>query len=157
MSTNQFDKFIPAFSQQLQLALPHQLEDLYPRKYLEHLLSHRNYYLGIYSQLLNKLFNSGMATPNAAVLVDFGAGNGLLGLFAKFCGVRTVYINDRDPHFLNASKILAAQLGITIDGFIEGDIESVASFPFTTPPGIIAGTDVIEHIYDLDIFFETIR
>lgn len=81
-------------------------------------------------------------------LVDYGAGNGLLGIFAKYCGIGEVYISDISPEFVESAENLSRILGISIDGFIKGDIDALDGLEINA----IAGTDVIEHIYDLDKF-----
>src|SRR6185437_12284693 len=58
----------------------------YQLTYLKHLFSHKNYYLRIYSQVLNEVLDKSQKQKADIFLVDYGAGNGLLGLFAKYCG-----------------------------------------------------------------------
>lgn len=131
--------------------------ELYCRKYLSHLLVHKKYYLHIYADILQKLIQHSPLPQNKISIIDYGAGNGLLGIFAKFCGFGEVWINDIDPRFLLASQKLAADLEIAIDGFIGADIQSVKSYLKNKVPAAIIGTDIIEHIYDLPDFFSTIR
>ncbi|HMJ47503.1 MAG TPA: class I SAM-dependent methyltransferase, partial [Ferruginibacter sp.] len=87
-------------------------------------------------------------------MIDYGAGNGLLGMFAKHCGFKKVYLTDIDKSFTEGATVLARELDIEIDGIVHGDITDVKNI-FTGIPDAIIGTDVIEHIYDLDIFFST--
>jgi len=157
MARSSFDHFIPSFIGLLKRADPGQLKEEYPRRYLQHLLLHKKYFLSIYSQLLHEACSSAKLDPSQSSFIDYGAGNGLLGLFAKHCGFNQVYINDLDKDFLHAARMLSAQLNIQVDGFIEGDINAVKDYPFNKVPSIIAGTDVIEHIYDLDHLFEEIK
>lgn len=132
-------------------------EQSYCNRYLQHLLEHKKYYLAIYADVLEKLLLHTDKEITAISLVDIGAGNGLLSLFAKYCGFKKVYVNDIDPAFTNASQNLAQQLKIPIDGFITGDIETVAKSLSNEKPDAIIGTDVIEHIYNLETFFSTIK
>jgi 2-polyprenyl-3-methyl-5-hydroxy-6-metoxy-1,4-benzoquinol methylase len=120
-------------------------------------LQHKKYYLAIYADVLQKLAQHSAQKKTAIELVDFGAGNGLLGIFAKFCGFNKVFINDIDMKFVDAAKSLAIQLEISINGFITGDIDSVENYLQNEKPTAIIGTDVIEHIYDLDHFFSVVR
>lgn len=131
--------------------------DTYCQKYLGHLLDHKKYYLAIYADVLEKLCLHSEKKREQLSLIDLGAGNGLLGIFAKFCGFDKVYINDIDEKFVEAAKALASILNIGIDGFITGDIKNIQSFFSTQSPDAIIGTDVIEHIYNLDDFFDSIR
>jgi 2-polyprenyl-3-methyl-5-hydroxy-6-metoxy-1,4-benzoquinol methylase len=126
----------------------------YCRRYLSHLLANKKYYVHIYAHVLRLLLgNSGKAKEEIS-LVDYGAGNGLLGIFAKHCGFRKVYCCDMSSNFIDAAKVLSLSMEVMLDGFITGDINAANSFfNDKQPPDAIAGTDVIEHIYDLDDFF----
>lgn len=137
----------------------------YAKQYLSHLLGHKKYYCRIYAQLLNLALKTLPAVTNpggglekgAICLVDYGAGNGLLGLLAKYCGFGKVYLNDINAGFLHAARQLAAEMRIEMDGFIEGDISNMKDFFSSVTPDIIVGSDVIEHIYDLAEFFRTAK
>jgi 2-polyprenyl-3-methyl-5-hydroxy-6-metoxy-1,4-benzoquinol methylase len=143
----------------------------YAKRYLQHILLHKKYYCRIYARLINlAVENVNIKAPSAAIssesgtqskknicLVDYGAGNGIMGLLAKYAGIEKVFINDINPDFINAAKQLSQQLNIFPDGFIEGDIESVQLYCKDPLPDIIVGTDVIEHIYNLDDFFQSVK
>lgn len=131
--------------------------DLYCRKYLTHLLQHAKYYISIYADVLDKLLQHSSKSKETISLIDFGAGNGLLGIFAKFCGFKKVFLNDINATFMQASEQLAAQLEISLEGYVTGDIEAVQAYFETDAPDAIVGTDVIEHIYNLETFFECLR
>ena len=131
--------------------------EIYCRKYLGHLLDHRKYYLTIYADVLKKLISHSEKRASEISLIDFGAGNGLLGIFAKYCGFKNVFINDIDKKFVDASRKLAIQMNVAIDEYIPGDIHAVQSFFKNELPDAIVGTDVIEHIYSLEDFFSTIK
>jgi 2-polyprenyl-3-methyl-5-hydroxy-6-metoxy-1,4-benzoquinol methylase len=125
----------------------------YAASYLQHLLINKEYYIDIYVSVLEKAFLQTNKKPADITFVDFGAGNGLLGMFASYLGVGTVYVVDADKSFVAAAKITAQVLQIPIDKFIAGTEEMLFSEKYPQKPDIIAGTDVIEHIYDLDLFF----
>lgn len=129
----------------------------YCRKYLSYLLDHKEYFLEIYADVLEKVLIHSKKKKEDITLVDFGAGNGLLGIFAKYCGFKKVHINDIDEKFVSAAKELASQLEVNIDTFITGDAASLSSYFNNEKPDAIAGTDVIEHIYHLPSFFEILR
>ena len=153
-----FKEYIIAFEKKLTLILIGDISsELYCRKYLAHLLEHKKYYLIIYANVLHKLILHSSKNKTDILLIDFGAGNGLLGIFAKFCGFKKVFINDIDAKFINASEKLAVQLGIKMDGYITGDITAVQTYFKNEIPDAIAGTDVIEHIYNLEHFFASIQ
>ncbi|MBC7937036.1 MAG: class I SAM-dependent methyltransferase [Rhizobacter sp.] len=125
----------------------------YPKRYLHHLLTHKYYYLAIYAHVLDNILEKAGKPADTLNLLDFGSGNGLLGLFAKHCGFNKVFLCDANANFVKASAIVAKQLDIKIDAFITGELAEVNNELPSTTVDIIAGTDVIEHIYDLNQFF----
>ena len=152
------DSYIAPFERLLRTINPEDIStELYCRKYLGHILQHRSYYLAIYAHLLEKLLHHSALPKDEIILVDFGAGNGLLGLFAKYCGIKNVFMNDIDPAFVRSAEKLSSILSISLDGYITGDIDAVRDYFQGKKFNAIAGTDVIEHIYDLEYFFTTLR
>lgn len=129
----------------------------YSKRYLQHLLSHKYYYLAIYAHVLDSALEKPDKSINQLNLLDFGAGNGLLGLFAKHCGFKKVFLCDIISNFVHASRLVAEKLAMGIDGFIIGELTEVKNELKTGQLDIIVGTDVIEHIYNLDAFFAEIK
>ena len=153
-----FHQYIKPFSDRLAGIRVEKLQlEEYPAKYLEQLLHHKIYYLHMYAAVLDAVVGQGGLKKEHLVLIDYGCGNGLLGLFAKFCGCKQVYLNDHNHQFLEAAKQLSKALHIEVDAFIEGDIIEVESFFANIPkPTAVIATDVIEHIYNLEEFFAII-
>ncbi|MFT3909980.1 MAG: class I SAM-dependent methyltransferase [Ferruginibacter sp.] len=152
-----FSEKIKAFEKLLDAVVIEKVSsEIYCRKYLSHLLDHAVYYLTIYADTFEKYRSHSVKQINETTLIDFGAGNGMLGIFAKFCGFKKVFINDIDEKFIIASRNLAQQLNIAIDEYITGDIHAVRSFFQNETADAIIGTDVIEHVYDLEDLFKTI-
>ncbi|MEJ7627665.1 MAG: class I SAM-dependent methyltransferase [Ferruginibacter sp.] len=131
--------------------------ETYCRKYFSYLLSHRDYFLEIYADVFEKILLHTSKQKEELSLLDYGAGNGLLGIFAKYCGFKKVFINDSDPAFLEAAKQLSAILNIGVDGYISGDETSLMRQFQNEKPDVVAGTDVIEHIYNLESFFKILK
>ena len=153
-----FTKYSDAFEMKLEFIVVDEISaELYCKRYLNHLLQHKKYYVAIYADVLNKLMQHSPLKKEDISLIDFGAGNGLLGIFAKYCGFKKVFLNDIDEKFVQASKKLAVQLNVEIDGYITGDIIAVQTYFKNEAPTAIVGTDVIEHIYNLEIFYKTIQ
>lgn len=125
----------------------------YANVYLKHLLQNRIYYLHIYADLLAKLIND--EAINQSKLLDIGSGNGLFGLFAKYTGVSVVLLAEPDKSFIESSKKISQQLSISIDGFINKCGEDLELNEIS---GVqhVAGVDMIEHVYDLNIFLKKI-
>lgn len=131
----------------------------YPGRYLNHILSHLGYYSSIYKYIIDIARRFSQKPVEELTVLDFGAGNGLLGMFAKHYGFKKVWINDVDEDFLNASKRLAQNTNIRIEGFIKGNEKDILNYfeSINSAPDVILGTDVIEHIYDLESFFSAIK
>jgi hypothetical protein len=149
---------IPSFAAKLELLNLGEIPvSDYSKRYLGHLLSHQLYYLAIYASVLDNVISHYPKQIADLTLVDFGAGNGLLGMFAKHCGAGFVILCDRDPEFVNASRLAAAALDIKIDRYVTGDIADLVVAVEDLQIDAVAGTDVIEHIYDLDHFFSALK
>lgn len=127
----------------------------YPAAYAKHLLAHLSYYTAIYEQMIVQALKTANKPAASLTVLDFGCGNGLMGLFAKEYGFKKVWLCDRSVEFLAAAKKTADATGIRPDGFINGEAEAVNQY-FAQKgerPDLLLASDVIEHIYDLDSFF----
>ena len=89
-------------------------------------------------------------------LLDHGSGLGIIGLVAKERGVGRVIFNDIDPRFLDAARGLGAMIGAEGDQYILGDVDELVRGLGSEPVDAAVSYDVLEHIYDLDAFFETL-
>ncbi len=155
---NYFNTYTVTFEKELEYINTEEIStELYCKKYLSHLLQHKKYYLAIYADVLNKLIGYSNKKPEDIILLDLGAGNGLLGIFAKFCGFKKVFLNDIDDKFIQASKNLSRKMKISVNGYITGDINAVELYFNSEKPDAIVGTDVIEHIYDLKKLFKSFQ
>lgn len=157
-SDNTIQSYISSFEQLLLGVDPAMLsEEIYCRKYFIHLRDNSRYYLSIYASVLEKLLQNSQLEKHRICLLDYGAGNGLLGIFACYCGFGCVALNDIDSQFLESARKLSQILRVEIDAFIAGDIQQIKEHPYANHLNAIAGTDVIEHIYNLDDFFAAIQ
>ncbi len=129
----------------------------YPKIYLQHLVEHREYYLDIYEEVIKKIAENIEKKVSDVFFVDYGSGNGLLAIFAAYIGFGKVVGIDVDEQFYNAGKKTAEALGITAVEFINGTEAELKNISFKDQPIVIAGTDVIEHIYNLNHFFGVIK
>lgn len=156
-SAGEFQKFIRPFSQKLLAldvgALP---MSAYSKRYLQHLFDHHLYYLEIYAGVLDQLMRHSSKAQAEIHLVDFGAGNGLLGLFAKFAGFKKVWVCDMDAHFVSSSRVLAGAFELELDGFINCNVHTLQSALSSEQVDAVVATDVIEHIYSMEHFLATI-
>jgi 2-polyprenyl-3-methyl-5-hydroxy-6-metoxy-1,4-benzoquinol methylase len=125
--------------------------------YLNYLLQHKKYFLKIYSFVLEKAISCTNKKVNELNILDFGTGNGLLALYAKHCGCKQVFACDVYSNFIVAAKKLSELINIEIDDWSVCDEYNLFNTFSSKKIDIIVGTDVIEHIYDLDIFYKNIR
>jgi predicted RNA methylase len=125
----------------------------YSRDYLLYLLKYKAHYVSIYQYIIEiVLKNTGVEIANA-VFVDFGAGNGLLAMLARLLPFHRVLAIDVDEEFVEAARQTSGILSIDEIEFINGGEEVLTNLKNEDKTVIVAGTDVIEHIYDLTTFF----
>jgi SAM-dependent methyltransferase len=125
--------------------------------YFAYLQKHIRYYLTIYCDVLERVLARTKLPKEQLGLLDVGCGNGLLGLFARHCGFGNVLLMDAHPDFVEASRNLANELGLDQCLFVEGKDLSFFTGERRYPIHAVVGTDVIEHIYDLDFFLSTVK
>ncbi|MFZ1528953.1 MAG: class I SAM-dependent methyltransferase [Ferruginibacter sp.] len=126
----------------------------YPKRYLGEILTNSSYYLRIYNACLSIITKKTGEPAEKLSLVDFGCGNGLLGIFAMQCGFKELIFIDTEKEFCDAVPVLAGALGFELkkDQIVCGGLKDIPS-PLKIA-NAITGTDVIEHIYSLPAFFE---
>ncbi len=152
-----FKKNIPTFSKLLSnIDAASITADAYAQQYLMLLLKHKIYYLNIYATVLEGAFADIQKPIDEISILDFGCGNGLLALFAKFSGVGFVAASDMNVPFLLSAQQLSKQLDLQLDQWVIGNEDILPKAFQKQRIDIIVATDVIEHIYNLDKFFKTI-
>lgn len=89
-------------------------------------------------------------------LLDYGGGSGLLGMFAKYLGVKNVYYIDIYDVSCKDVEMIANELKIYLNDYICGDIDEVIEYSLLSDIyfDAIVSYDVLEYIYDLDNFFK---
>ncbi len=125
--------------------------------YLKKILEQQDYYLKIFSWILEAALQQTQKGISEISLLDFGCGNGLFAIYAKHCGFKKVYACDFNIDFVNATKILANEVGIYLDDVFASNEDELFNQCININLDIIVGTDVIEHIYNLDTFFANIH
>lgn len=127
--------------------------DLLVKNYLQKVVEQQDYYLKIYSWVLENALQQTTKSIHQISFLDFGCGNGLFAIFAKHCGFKKVYGCDFNNNFVEASKALSNAMNIAVDDWFMCSEETLLSKCNNLNLDIVAGTDVIEHIYNLNTFF----
>lgn len=91
-------------------------------------------------------------------IMDYGAGVGTLYMLAKMIGCKKVIYNDFLQDWQTSAQKLAGASHIQIDEYILGDIDDTVNAlrKKNISCDIIVSRNVIEHIYRLDEFYETL-
>lgn len=91
-------------------------------------------------------------------LLDHGGGIGMLSLLAKLAGIKTVIHQDINLVISHDAKLISEQLGIQLDYFVTGNTNDFVAFANSNKLNlnIVGSRNVIEHVYDLNLFFEEI-
>lgn len=126
------------------------------KNYLQSVLQHRKYCLEIYCCVLENVVKVAEKKPEQINLLDYGCGNGLLALFAKHCGFAKVYACDYNNDFVEATIALGRQLNIELDSCFSCNEYDLLQQCKSLQLHTIVGTDIIEHIYNPDIFLKNI-
>jgi SAM-dependent methyltransferase len=92
------------------------------------------------------------------VFLDYGGGTGFLSLLAKELGINSVVYNDIYEVSCVDARIIAESVGNVADYYVNGDIDDLIKFiqKKNINCNVIASYDVIEHIYDIETFFEKV-
>ncbi len=152
-----FKANIPAFSKRLSnIDAASITADAYAQQYLNILLKYKTYYLNIYATVLDAAFADIQKPIDEVSMLDFGCGNGLLALFAKFSGIGFVAASDMNVPFLLSAQQLSKEFDLPLDQWVIGNENTLPQAFQSHKLDIVIGTDVIEHIYNLDHFFTII-
>ncbi len=97
-------------------------------------------------------------SPNEITLMDYGAGLSSVYLIAKLIGVKQVIYNDLMQDFATPAKAINDALGIPMDLYIVGDtLQACKNLKaLNIQCDVIVSRNVIEHVYDLKDFYETL-
>lgn len=128
----------------------------YQLNYLHHLVRNSNYFVEIFACVLNNAILISGKRMEEMQIVDFGSGNGLLGMFAKYCGFKEVIMIDHSIESIDSSKKISELLDIVPDQIIHGGVEVLETLKRQHFDAVV-GTDVIEHIYNLDTFLYEVQ
>ena len=91
--------------------------------------------------------------------VEYGGGAGVFSLLAKSLGIGTVIYNDIYDVSCRDAQSTAIATNVNIDSYVCGDIDDLIDQVSQNGLAInaIASWDVIEHIYDIEIYLKKIK
>lgn len=123
----------------------------YNREYIQRLLPNLEYFFRIYSDSILILLKK---EKIQTYFVDFGGGHGFLSIFLKSLGFKVIYC-DYNPLSVQTIIKLKEYLGFGPDHIVEGSSGELLAYCTSNKikPNYLIATDLIEHIYDLNVFF----
>jgi 2-polyprenyl-3-methyl-5-hydroxy-6-metoxy-1,4-benzoquinol methylase len=127
----------------------------YNRTYINRLLPHLSYFFKLYAQTVDSCPN---LVAGQSWIVDFGGGHGFLSLFLKLLGFNVIYC-DHNLLSVHTITLIKEKLGFGPDYIVGGSSAGLSDF--CTKNGVIPthliATDLIEHVYDLPVFFRDLK
>lgn len=128
----------------------------YNKRYIGNLKPALSYFMHIYADCLQRGLQAIQTPISDVTLIDYGGGTGFLSILAKSIGIGQVIYIDLNPSSVETIQLLKQIIGIGPDIILHGDSDVLADWCARNkvcPPLLIA-TDLIEHVYDLSLFFK---
>ena len=127
----------------------------YCKRYYTYDLRKITFMLQAYSVMLTSAIELSRKEASELTLLDHGAGVGILSLLAKLSGIKTVIHQDIDPIISTDARIIADEFGMPAEHYVSGETRDFVEYVNRNNLNlnILGSRNVIEHIYDLDDFF----
>ncbi len=131
----------------------------YNKRYIAKLYPALSYYMKIYTDCLLKGIKVIHLDPADIVLVDYGGGSGFLSILAKEVGIGRVIYIDLNPLSVDTVKTFKKEIGTGPDEILCGSSDVLAEWCTIRKikPHLLIATDLIEHIYHLQSFFNDLH
>lgn len=128
----------------------------YNKSYIRNLKPALPYYMKIYADCLSKGIAATGLEPEDMIFVDYGGGSGFLSMLAKEAGIGKVIYIDLNPRSVTTVGLLKQKVGTGPDVILHGDTDELLRFCYkkSIKPHFLMATDLIEHVYDLEFFFD---
>lgn len=128
----------------------------YNKKYIGNIKPAISYYTKIYAYCLAEGLSHLPCPFSEITLVDYGGGSGFLSILAKKIGINHVIYVDLNPDSVETVSQIKAQTGLGPDVILHGDSKCLSEWckRHDLKPQLLVATDLIEHIYDLQVFFD---
>ena len=130
----------------------------YNKKYLAHHTENIQFSLQLFCNILYQAFEDKSNTIEETTLVDYGGGTGLLGFLAAELGVKNIVYVDFYDLSVYDSRVIAESLKYENIDFVHGEVSNLLAYVDSNniTVDVLVSSDVIEHIYKLEDFFESL-
>lgn len=127
----------------------------YNKGYINGLLPALDYFLKIYTACFKEGLSQCTKKAEDITLVDYGGGSGFFSILAKQIGIGKVIYIDLNEKSVEAIRIIKQEISQGPDIILQGDSDELLKWceKESIYPDLLISTDVIEHIYDLSVFF----
>ena len=128
----------------------------YNKRYIGNLKPALSYFMHIYADCLQRGLQAIQTPISDVTLIDYGGGTGFLSILAKSIGIGQVIYIDLNPSSVETIQLLKQIIGIGPDIILHGDSDVLADWCARNKvyPQLLIATDLIEHVYDLSLFFK---
>lgn len=128
----------------------------YNQAYLGRYMESFTFYFSMYKQLLEKALGFSNKELSELTMIDYGGGFGFLSLLAKEIGIGKVFYIDIFDTSTQDAETIAKAVGLEADAYLTGEIGTLLNYctANSIAPDLFCSFDVLEHIYDLDDWFE---
>lgn len=131
----------------------------YSKKYFKDYQRKLKYSLQACSFILMHALQKSGKDIDQVVIVDYGAGTGVLAMMAKEVGCKKVIYNDIYDISCKDAETIAKKANAQAHAYVCGDIKALQSYFVSSAQycDIIVSRNVIEHIYNLDDYFNGLK
>ena len=128
----------------------------YNKRYIANLKLAFPYYMKIYLSCLHEGIKSVSLPLSEITMIDYGGGTGFLSMLAKRIGIGRVIYIDLNPKSVETITLLKEKTGNGPDDILCGNSHDLANWCKlkNVNPQLLIATDLIEHVYSLDNFFD---
>jgi hypothetical protein len=123
----------------------------YTIRYVHHIIQNADYFVSLYEEIFNKVAYHFKNQTSSISLVDFGAGSGILTCYLYSRGISKIHYLDIYETSYNDAQKIGEYFGTKMR-YICGDVNTLKTIKIDC----LVSMDVIEHIYSLEIFFDTL-
>ncbi len=130
----------------------------YSKKYFKDYQRKLRYSLQACAFILMHALHKSKKELHEITIVDYGAGTGVLAMLAKQIGFARVIYNDIYDVSCHDAQKIAEAVHIPADAYLCGDAGILQQYAAESNRtfDIIVSRNVVEHIYDLNLFFQSL-